>query len=427
MSNDAPNPELTEDQRRQIFNAVLSAIEKHFYLPSAPTPDIRALRERHEESIIQATKRENFESLMQNALGSVAGHHLGFFHARRARTSASAALAARAVPATSEQDGPRWRFQFVQEAGPADKAGIAVGDLLLTLDGQDIIAPQRMFLEHGRSYAARVRKVNGLIVESVITIPIITDRRKAPPVITPSTPVTASKIGPDMGLIRISSFPGVVGIDVSNDITNAVNNLSCSRLIWDVRGNSGGGMGALRAMGHLCPDRRPVGHSVSRSAIERGYRKEDLPRFDRIPRSKLGLLPIVTRYLYWKLTGRGDAVALFTEGLGRQKHHGHSVVLIDQNSASAAEMFAAFASENQLATLVGTATPGRLAQSSIRKLPFDYRLMLPTGGYVTWRGTALEPGKGVKPDIEVSLDPDSLLTPEDSQLSQARAVLSSRS
>ena len=49
-----------------------------------------------------------------------------------------------------------------------------------------------------------------------------------------------------------------------------------------------------------------------------------------------------------------------TEGLGERRFHGRVVLLVDEHTASAGEMVAAFAEENNLATIVGTKTPGRL-------------------------------------------------------------------
>jgi hypothetical protein len=143
----------------------------------------------------------------------------------------------------------------------------------------------------------------------------------------------------------------MVGIDVAKEMTEAVHALDCDRLIIDLRGNTGGGIGCLRLMGFLCPDKRPVGYSLSRRGAERSYRPEDLPKFDRIPSEKWELIPVLFR---------DRSVALVTEGLGRRKFHGKIAILVNEHSASAAEMVAAFAAENRLATLVGAKTAGRL-------------------------------------------------------------------
>ena len=124
-----------------------------------------------------------------------------------------------------------------------------------------------------------------------------------------------------------------------------------------------------------------------------------------------------------RFAGRGRSVAVFSEGLGAQKHHGQVVILINEHSASAAEMVAAFASEYRLATLVGVKTAGRLVAGSSFKVGFGYRVALPVAAYYTWHGTNLE-GTGVAPDVEERLSAETLWAGEDSQLDRARTLLS---
>jgi carboxyl-terminal processing protease len=112
-------------------------------------------------------------------------------------------------------------------------------------------------------------------------------------------------------------FPGVLGMDVARDISRAIADLGCDQLVIDLRGNTGGGIGCLRVMSHLCPDRRGVGYSVSREVARRGFTKGRLPAFDRIPSSKLGVVPLIFRFARAR-----RSVAVFTEALGCQSHHG---------------------------------------------------------------------------------------------------------
>jgi C-terminal processing protease CtpA/Prc len=206
----------------------------------------------------------------------------------------------------------------------------------------------------------------------------------------------------------------MVGIDVARDIDRAIASFrDCDRMIVDLRGNSGGGIGGLRLMSYLTPDKLPIGYSLSRRRAQKGYKKEELTRFERIPSRKIALLWLALRYCF------GDhSIALFTEGLGRQKFHGRIVLLLNEHSASASEMVAAFASENTLAKIVGTTTPGRLVGSKPFKLSHGYFLILPVGAYVTWQGKRLE-GQGVKPDIEVALLYQAISEGRDNQLEEA--------
>ena len=61
--------------------------------------------------------------------------------------------------------------------------------------------------------------------------------------------VSWSEISDDIGLLKITMFPGAVGIDLARDIDRAIAGLRHrNRLIVDLRGNSGGGIGGLRLM-----------------------------------------------------------------------------------------------------------------------------------------------------------------------------------
>jgi len=85
----------------------------------------------------------------------------------------------------------------------------------------------------------------------------------------------------------------------------------CTRLIVDLRGHLGGGLGLIRLMSHLTPDKTPIGYSVTRKRAERGFKKESLRRFGWIPSSKLAI-PVVALQHAW----RDGSVILMTEGLG---------------------------------------------------------------------------------------------------------------
>jgi hypothetical protein len=76
----------------------------------------------------------------------------------------------------------------------------------------------------------------------------------------------------------------LLGLDVAREIDAAVAELSsCDRLILDLRGHLGGGLGVLRLMSYLTPGNIPIGFTLSRKRAELGYEKEKLPRLDRLP------------------------------------------------------------------------------------------------------------------------------------------------
>ena len=115
-------------------------------------------------------------------------------------------------------------------------------------------------------------------------------------------------------------------------------------------------MGCLRVMSYLTPSRLPVGYSVTRQDMDRPqFDKSRLPKFDRIPDRKVGLVPLMFRFAL-----HGRSVAVFTEGKGSQRFQGRVVILVNEHTASSSEMITAFAAENRLGTVVGSRTAGRL-------------------------------------------------------------------
>jgi carboxyl-terminal processing protease len=75
-----------------------------------------------------------------------------------------------------------------------------------------------------------------------------------------------------------------------------------------------------------------------------------------------------------------------------------TVVLIDRNTASAAEILAAALDERGLATLVGTRSFGKGTFQEVIELDHGGALDLTVGEYLTSNGTSLA-GKGIEPDV----------------------------
>jgi C-terminal processing protease CtpA/Prc len=399
---------LTEQQRRTVFDKVLTLVDTKFI---GTDIGVNQLRDAHETRVVNAITPEDFEQAVDGLLRDLKTSHTGLFHEARPRSAGRIAMAATLTKANTPTDGQRWVFQDVHPGGVAAAVGIESGDVLLAVDDQDLVPPATIPFLLGQSYTIAVRKPDGSTTRS--TLPIPGSREKKRPIVVPDQVVSARKLDPDVGYIRVSMFPGVLGMDVARDISRAVSDLNCGRLVIDLRGNTGGGIGCLRVMSHLCPDRRGVGYSIGRKLARNGYDKNRLPQFDRIPTSKLQVLPLIAKF---GLAGR--SVAVFTEGLGVQRHHGHVAMLVNEHSASAAEMVAAFAAEYQLATLVGTTTAGRLVATSAFKVGFGYRVVMPVATYFTWHGTNLE-GRGLQPTIEEPFSFEASMQGRDNQLERA--------
>ncbi len=397
-------------QREKILNRVSRLVETKYFDPQFDESKWRSLVEERREAILGTTAPEEFEKAVHELVSTLGTSHIAFFH-RNVRPVPSRQAICATLQQCETADGQRWMFADVQEQGPAHAVGIEPGDLLLKMNGQEIDTTKPPVFSVGEGATVSIRKKDGQEIQAAIAVPKPKSGRQP---FTLPQPVVYSKLEDGTGYLKVNMFPGLVGIDVSRDIDRAVASFQdCSRLVIDLRGNSGGGLGALRLMSYLTPDRLPVGHSVTRSRARKGYDKERLAHFGRIPAHKWELPWLALRYGFID-----HSIVLVTEGLGPQPFHGRIAILVNQHSASAAEMVAAFAQENGLATIVGTKTPGRLVGSRPFKLPDGYFLVLPVGAYLTWGGQTLE-GSGIQPGVAVELSYESLLQGDDSQIHNA--------
>src|SRR4029077_14637108 len=214
--------------------------------------------------------------------------------------------------------------------------------------------------------------------------------------------VMISKVADGIGWLKVTKFPGTIGIDIAKEIDHGVQELgACERLILDLRGNAGGGLAFLRVMSYLTPERLPVGYSVTRARAETNYSKETLTACDRIPSQKAALILLALKFGF-----RDDSVSIATEGLGAKPFHGRTVLLVDRRTTGAGERIAAFAQERNLAPVVGEQTAGRLICCSVYKITHGYYVRIPARAWYTWRGELLE-GKGVEPDRMIPGEPGS--------------------
>ena len=101
---------------------------------------------------------------------------------------------------------------------------------------------------------------------------------------------------------------------------------------------------------------------------------------------------------------------------------GPLAILIDQDSYSCAEIFAAGMQDGKFAKLFGTTTSGKCLPSVFLRLPSGFRLQTITGSILRTNGKEIEK-IGVKPDSEVILSADCLRKGHDNVIENARSYL----
>jgi C-terminal processing protease CtpA/Prc len=412
QSAQAAPPQLSQHDRRAILDKVLAALDKRFYKPEKLNDEWRAAVDHHRPLIEAASTPDGFEQAVSDLLAELHTSHLGFFHGSARRASSRAALSATYL-ADETPFGNRWIFQDVHSGGAASNAGIVPGDILLSVDGREITPPEHPVFAMGKQTNLEI--VGRDDQRRATSVDVARPKGKKLHFVEPKL-VEARHLEDGLGYLKVAMFPGMVGVEVANEISRAVEGLGkIESLIIDLRGNTGGGIGALRVMSLLTPDRIPVGFALDKKRVTPNLdaEKQRFRRFHAIPASKKALWTLALKFAPSMLAK--TPIVLETEGLGRKEFHGRVTLLVNRHTASAAEMIVAFARENSLANIIGEKTAGKLLSATSVKVGHGFRLALPTGAYHTWNGMVLE-GMPIEPDELVAFDWQTARADKDSQL-----------
>ena len=258
------------------------------------------------------------------------------------------------------------RVASVIENTPAQRAGIEKGDLVIAVDGESIadtpadVASAKIKGPPGTEVELRVVPVGGgeprevPVKRAQVRIPAVDGEIARAP-----TPDGERKVA----YVRFATFSEGAHGELRETIERLYRR-GAQGLLLDLRGNGGGLLNeAVLAAGIFIED----GVVVSTSARASGDRD---------------------------FQARGDAL-----------EPRPTVVLVDRDTASAAEILAAALQEYGLATVVGTRTFGKNTVQEILRLPAGGALDLTVGEYVTSEGVSLAE-MGVSPDAGARDDPD---------------------
>ena len=281
------------------------------------------------------------------------------------------------------QENKEGGVQIVQcyEGGPGEAAGLKEGDVVSAVDGQDITE-------------SSVSEVASMIRDSDAENVILTvHRENADEPLTITVPITDVELPsvfhemlePKIGYIRITEFKGVT----EEQYTTAFQDLKdqgMEKMIVDLRDNPGG---LLDSVCDILRQILPEGLIVY-TEDKNGNREEETCD-------------------------------------GKNALDIPLAVLVNENSASASEIFAGAVKDYGIGTIVGTTTYGKGIVQSIRTLSDGSAVKLTVSKYYTPKGNNIHK-TGITPDVEEKLDSNLLNKSdysheEDNQLQRAIQVL----
>lgn len=251
------------------------------------------------------------------------------------------------ITATYEEDG--MHIQTVMAGSPAEQAGLCPGEIIVAVDGQDLTgenALQGADLIRGEENTQVVLTVRGAD-GSVREVAVMRGRLQ-------SDPVTAELTDEKIGYVALANFYS----GSAEHVINAVDSLleqGAVGLVFDMRDNPGGYLEELtELLDYLLPE-----GNIYQSGTESGPRK----------------------------AVRSDADCVDMP----------MVVLVNENTYSAAELFAAQLRESLGTPIVGQPTFGKGYSQQTFWLPGDRALNISTKTYYTGAGESLI-GVGIVPD-----------------------------
>jgi carboxyl-terminal processing protease len=239
---------------------------------------------------------------------------------------------------------------------------------------------------------------------------------------TKRSDAVSSRLLPDGSLyVRIDAFSGLGPFDSGNAGTirrHLRDAPGAGQLVIDLRGNPGGGRSAADTAALFVEGHATFALFLSRDDVgrDREVVLKEIRRMD----GKMSLLPwdAIPQLLAFRDVMKGEqSFALEFDGNGTQADV-DVVVLIDEGTRSAAEMFAGFLQEQGRATLIGRRSAGECALPVTVSLPNGWHAhvaacMVSTGG-----GNPIE-GHGLEPDLAVIHEPADLALGRDRDLEAA--------
>ena len=270
-------------------------------------------------------------------------------------------------------------FVTVYEDAPGEAAGFLEGDLVYKVNGEDIT---------GMDMDTVISKIRGKI-GTTVEITVLRGENleeytaTATRALIKDDTVTSEMKDGKVGYILLSSFEDVTYDQFEEALTD-LSNQNMQGLVVDLRGNPGGNLSTVCDVLDLILPEGTIVSTKDRNGKGETY-KSDEERQLNIP----------------------------------------LVVLINEYSASAAEIFAGAVKDYGIGTLVGMTTYGKGIVQNVYKLRDGTSLKITGSEYFTPNGTSIH-GVGVKPDVEVKYEYDAANPEWDNQLEKALEVLKNK-
>ena len=377
-----------------LYEALWRTVDESFYDPHFRGTDWAAVRERYRDRAGLVESDEQFRALAAAMLAEIDASHL---HLRAPESSGRRFGIGALTVRIGEAD-------VVAEVAPlsdARRQGLRAGDRLVSpLESLSGDLGSTAVVEIERCSGARER---------------LSIRREQVswPLERPGFAWSRLRVAPatQVGYLRVTRFD-----DGAAELADAAMAElgGAQALIVDVRGNSGGNTSALRLGSYFGRGAEPAFVLLSRqylSQLGRPLSAADVAAAPRVDGA------YTDAAVFGAVTANGGGAAFWTEEPPR-RFEGPVFVLIDENTASAAEGFAWYMRRHTDAVLIGRATAGELLSSERLPIGGGWVLTVPVHG--VWGADGEDYGdRPVPPHEEVPWTREALCEGRDPVLARA--------
>lgn len=362
----------------QVWDKMVATVETRFYDPRLNGADFAAAARKYRAQLRLVKTDADFLQLATSLLNELRSSHV---HLSMPTDSPDRTVG---FGARLRKLGPDWVVTEVDPMSDARRQGLRPGEVLIS-------DPAVIRGALGSQEAVRVRGCDE--VERMVTIR--RERAGWPPVNPGFRWSTyAAAPGRNVGYLRVDRFDDGAA-ELADQAMAALKDTD--GLVIDLRWNSGGNASALRLASYFTDSAAPGLVLLSRAYLDRlGHAPTPAdilaaPRVDR---------PYTDEAVLAGLAANGGGEALWTEDLGERRYGKPVVVLIGENTGSAAEGFAWLMKLKTHAVLVGRRTAGALLSGEDFDLGHGWTITVPTAGI--WGPDGQNYGdKAVQPDAIV--------------------------
>jgi carboxyl-terminal processing protease len=401
-----PVPMPEDNFRQAAIDFVWTTVNERYYDPKLNGVDWKAVRTKYEPQLLNSKTDDEFWELLDKMTGELKDSHTRIHSPKmvqQQRNNESHSLGLGFI----ELDDTIV-VTSVHPQSDAWWAGVRVGMTIRAIEGEAALPLYRKLVAESRNTSTpwartrgAVRKINAGDIGSEVSMEFVRSdgasldvrmkRRRfaALPDFTPRV------LPSGFGYIRFSNFLGNLQSGIVAEIEKMKDTPG---MIIDLR-NNGGGSGDMSA------------NLLSRFFKDKQTGMKTLTRSGK---------PISV--FFYPLTRMEEEI----DGIGDKAYTKPVVVLTNESSASAAEIFSSMMKESKRATLIGQRTCGcLLGYFGLADVPGGAQMAYSEIGFVTKTGGRVE-GDGVIPDIEVKMTREDYLLNRDRVLERAVALLTEK-